>query len=182
MPSLTAARVRTKVRQIPLTNPATRYPAAQYSYGNRGKTVTKTQSAGGKSARRVLIVEDERSLSTLLVYMLSREGYEVASAADGNNGLAAVHRFRPQIIVLDLGLPGLSGDDVCRAIRSDANLAGTFVLVLTGLEDPEARRRVRDAGADCYMCKPFDPTRLLAIVDDVCGRASGCDPTPPVAA
>ena len=106
-------------------------------------------------------------MALLVVYMLEREGYRVASAADGVAGLTAVRELRPRVLVLDLTLPSMSGDDVCRAIRSDPELRDTFVLVMTALEDREARRRVRDAGADCYMCKPFDPARLLDIVRDV---------------
>ena len=146
-------------------------------------TTKKAGAAGGARARRVLVVDDDRSLSTLLVSMLSREGYEVASVGDGIGGLAAVRRFRPNVLVLDLGLPGLSGDDVCRAVRAESEIAGTFVLVLTALDDSEARSRVRDAGADCYMCKPFEPSRLLAVVDDVCTSAGGLHPMsePPAA-
>jgi DNA-binding response OmpR family regulator len=142
----------------------------------KGAIVTTSKKVGAGAdvrTRRVLVVEDDRSLSTLLVYMLSREGYEVASVGDGVGALAAVRRFRPNVLVLDLGLPGLSGDDVCRAVRAESEIADTFVLVLTALDDTEARRRVRDAGADCYMCKPFDPSRLLALVDDVCVTTGG---------
>lgn len=117
--------------------------------------------------RRILVVEDDRSLAVLIVYMLSREGYQVASVGDGAAALPAIRQFKPALIVLDLGLPGMSGDEICKAIRTDPALAGTFVLVLTGLDDHQARRRVRDAGADCYMCKPFDPERVLHLVDSV---------------
>jgi len=118
-------------------------------------------------SRRILVVEDDRSLAVLITYMLSREGYEVSSIGDGSAALAAIRKLRPSLIVLDLGLPGLSGDEICRAVRSDPELAETFVLVLTALEDQEARRRVRSAGADCYMCKPFDPDRVVSLVEDV---------------
>jgi DNA-binding response OmpR family regulator len=136
----------------------------------------------GAPSPSVVVVEDDRSMALLVVYMLEREGYRVASAADGAAGLAAVRELRPRVLVLDLTLPEMSGDDVCRAIRSDPELRDTFVLVMTALEDTEARRRVRDAGADCYMCKPFDPVRLLAIVRDVLEPAAGEAPCPPASA
>lgn len=129
--------------------------------------MTKARDGIESAGRRILVVEDDRSLAVLITYMLSREGYEVSSIGDGAEALAAILTFRPSLIVLDLGLPGLSGDEVCRAVRSDPELANTFVLVLTALEDQEARRRVRSAGADCYMCKPFDPDRVVSLVDDV---------------
>jgi DNA-binding response OmpR family regulator len=128
-----------------------------------------TQSRYGLegAGRRILVVEDDRSLAVLITYMLSSEGYDVSSIGDGAAALEAIRTLKPSLIVLDLGLPGLSGDEICRAIRADPELADTFVLVLTALEDQEARRRVRSAGADCYMCKPFDPDRVVRLVEDV---------------
>lgn len=117
--------------------------------------------------RRILVVEDDRSLVVLVVYMLSHEGYQVSSVSDGTQALAVIRQLKPALIVLDLGLPGLSGDEICKAIRRDPELASTFVLVLTALDDHQARRRVREAGADCYMCKPFDPERLVRVVESV---------------
>jgi two-component system sensor histidine kinase ChiS len=110
--------------------------------------------------------------------MLSREGYDVSSVSDGAAALAAIRESRPALIVLDLGLPGLSGDEICRAVRSDSDLADTFVLVLTALDDREARRRVRAAGADCYMCKPFDPERVAHLVETVLGSSERKAATP----
>ena len=123
---------------------------------------TNTQCSNGD----ILVIEDDPSLAQLIVYMLSREGFEALSFSDGEEGLAAVRRHRPKILILDLTLPGMKGDDICRAIRQDSDLSGTFVVVMTALDDREARQRVRDAGADCYMCKPFDPCRLVDVIDD----------------
>lgn len=117
----------------------------------------------------VLVIEDDPSLAQLITYMLSREGYEALCFSDGDDGLAAVRRYRPKIVILDLTLPGMSGDEVCRAIRRDPDLRDTFVLVTTALDDHEARQRVREAGANCYMCKPFDPGRLVDLIEDVLG-------------
>jgi two-component system, OmpR family, alkaline phosphatase synthesis response regulator PhoP len=114
----------------------------------------------------IVVIEDDVSLAQLIVYLLSREGFEAVSASDGAEGLEAVRRYRPKIVILDLTLPSMSGDDVCRAIRQDPELRDTFVVVMTALDDREARHRVREAGADCYMCKPFDPARLVDVIDD----------------
>jgi two-component system phosphate regulon response regulator PhoB len=115
----------------------------------------------------VLVIEDDASLAQLIVYMLTREGFEPLIFTDGDEGLVAIRRYRPKIVILDLTLPGLSGDEVCRAVRSDPELRDTFVLVTTALDDHEARQRVRDAGANCYMCKPFDPVRLVELIENV---------------
>jgi DNA-binding response OmpR family regulator len=121
------------------------------------------------AASSIVLIEDDASLAQLIVYMLSREGFEALSFADGESGLEAIRRYRPKIVILDLSLPGRSGDDICRAVRSDPALRDTFVLVTTALDDHEARQRVREAGANCYMCKPFDPVRLVDLIDDVLG-------------
>jgi DNA-binding response OmpR family regulator len=130
------------------------------------------------SAGPVIVIEDDPSLSQLIVYMLQAEGFDAHGFADGEHGLEAVRSLRPKIVVLDLTLPGLSGDEVCRAIRRDPSLTGTFVLVMTALDDLEARRRVREAGADCYMCKPFDPGRLVEVVHDVLAGELEDEPQP----
>jgi sigma-B regulation protein RsbU (phosphoserine phosphatase) len=114
----------------------------------------------------ILVIEDDPSLSQLIVYMLSREGFEALAFSEGEEGLEAVRRYRPKVLILDLTLPGLRGDEICRAIRQDPDLCDTFVVVMTALDDREARQRVRDAGADCYLCKPFDPSRLVDVIDD----------------
>jgi DNA-binding response OmpR family regulator len=126
-----------------------------------------TDELKGKGS--ILVIEDDASLAQLIVYMLSREGFEALCFSDGDEGLAAVRRYRPKIVILDLTLPGMTGDDVCRAIRRDPELRDTFVLVTTALDDHEARQRVREAGANCYMCKPFDPGRLVDLIEDVLG-------------
>jgi DNA-binding response OmpR family regulator len=120
----------------------------------------------------VLVIEDDPSLAQLIVYMLAREGFEALSFSDGDSGLEAIRRYHPRIVILDLTLPGLSGDEVCRAIRAEPAIRDTFVLVTTALDDHEARQRVRDAGANCYMCKPFDPMRLVEVIEDVLSTAA----------
>jgi DNA-binding response OmpR family regulator len=131
----------------------------------------------GRAAGEILVIEDDPSLAQLIVYMLSREGFETLSFADGEEGLDAVRRYRPKILILDLTLPGMRGDEICRAIREDPELCGTFVVVMTALDDREARQRVRDAGANCYMCKPFDPSRLVDVIDDAL-RSAGAAASP----
>jgi len=142
----------------------------------------ETRDRSATAERRVLVVEDDPNLAVLMVYMLCREGYQVSSIDNGAIALSAIRKFKPALLVLDLGLPGLSGDEVCKAVRRDAELAETFVLVLTALDDHEARRRVRAAGADCYMCKPFDPDRVVALIENVfaTGLRHASVPPPPV--
>ena len=115
--------------------------------------------------RRVLLIEDDSTIAKLTHYVLTREGYEVMIASDGPEGLAAIRAHRPTAVLLDLTLPGLSGDEVCRAVREDAEIAGTFLIIVTARDEHEVRRRAHDAGADAYACKPCDPDRLVELLE-----------------
>jgi putative two-component system response regulator len=113
---------------------------------------------------RVLIVDDDRQNRDLLARILTKEDYEVETAADGESALIAVQLKLPDLILLDVHLPGVNGFDVCsRLKRSEATRLVPVVLV-TGLGDREHRLRGIDAGADDFLAKPFDPTELKARV------------------
>ena len=120
---------------------------------------------------RVLIVEDETSLSTLLRYNLEREGFEVAEAADGEEALIAVEENRPDLIVLDWMLPKLSGIEVCRQVRRRSETRQTPIIILTAKGEEADRIRGLDSGADDYVTKPFSPAELVARVRAVLRRA-----------
>ena len=110
------------------------------------------------------MIEDDEVIAKLTEYVLAREGYEVIVAHDGPEGLAAIAEHRPAVVLLDLTLPGTSGDEVCKTIRNHPRIGDTFVVVMTARDEMEARQRARDAGADAYACKPCDPDRMLEIV------------------
>jgi len=117
----------------------------------------------------VLVVEDETALRETLAYNLKKEGYEVEAVGDGRLALESARRSRPDLIVLDLMLPGLSGQEVCRRLRAKRNL--TPVLMLTALGEVENRVSGLRMGADDYMGKPFDFDELLARVEALARRA-----------
>ena len=110
---------------------------------------------------RVLVVEDDDAIAQVLQRSLRMEGYEVRVAEDGRSGLDAVHGFMPDLLILDLGLPGdLDGLDVARALReSDDDVP---ILVLTARDAVESRVEGLDSGADDYLVKPFERQELLA--------------------
>jgi DNA-binding response OmpR family regulator len=95
---------------------------------------------------------------------LRRQGYEVALAASGLTALAALADHRPDLVLLDLMMLALSGLDVCRTIRAHPEYRGTPVVVLTGRETDADRVAARDAGADAFLRKPFQPQQLVATV------------------
>jgi two-component system response regulator MprA len=111
-------------------------------------------------AERVLIVEDDASVRRMLERSLVAEGFEVRSAADGGAALAMAEGSAPDLVVLDVAMPGLSGIDVCRRLR-DKGLSGG-VLMLTARDAVEDRVHGLDAGADDYVVKPFAIDEVVA--------------------
>jgi DNA-binding response OmpR family regulator len=112
-------------------------------------------------AEKILVVEDEQTLQETLAYNLQRQGYEVEVAADGLAALEAARRIKPDLILLDIMLPGIDGFEVCRIIRQEMT---TPVLMLTAREDEIDRVVGLEVGADDYLTKPFSMRELLARV------------------
>ncbi len=121
------------------------------------------------SSPRILLVEDEPSYSEPLTYVLKKEGYQVAVAETGPDGLAAFERGGADLVLLDVMLPGMSGIDVCRSLRSKSNVP---VIMLTA-KDGEVDKVVGlELGADDYVTKPYSSRELLARIKAVLRRGS----------
>jgi DNA-binding response OmpR family regulator len=110
---------------------------------------------------KILVVEDEVSLQETLAYNLRRQGYEVETTGDGNAALDAARRIHPDLILLDIMLPGIDGFEVCRILRQEMS---TPVLMLTARDDEIDRVVGLEVGADDYMIKPFSMRELIARV------------------
>jgi DNA-binding response OmpR family regulator len=110
---------------------------------------------------KILVVEDEISLQETLAYNLRRQGYEVQAVGDGNTALDAARSIHPDLILLDLMLPGIDGFEVCRILRQEMS---TPVLMLTARDDEIDRVVGLEVGADDYMTKPFSMRELIARV------------------
>lgn len=121
---------------------------------------------------RILIVEDHPTMRGAMRLVLEEEGYRIAEAADGIGALAMVSEDPPDLVFLDLHVPGLSGSEILTAIRSDEASAGTRVIVVTA-DGEEGRQRALALGADAYFTKPFSPTALLRKTAQVLGRFAG---------
>jgi len=121
---------------------------------------------------RVLVVEDEESFSDALSYMLRREGYEVSVAATGPDGLAVFDRTGADIVLLDLMLPGMSGTEVCRALRAKSNVP---IIILTARDSEVDKVVGLELGADDYVTKPFSTRELIARVRAVLRRGADAE-------
>jgi len=121
----------------------------------------------------ILVVDDETRIIKLARDYLERAGFQVLSAGDGNTALAAARRERPDLIVLDLLLPGMDGLDVCRAIRRESDVP---IIMLTARVEETDRLVGLELGADDYITKPFSPRELVARVRTVLRRARHSPP------
>jgi two-component system, OmpR family, response regulator MprA len=108
---------------------------------------------------RVLVVEDDAEIADVLRRFLRQEGHEVRTAVDGEEALPAASEFVPDLVILDLGLPGLDGVEVCRQLRGGGDVP---ILILTARTELDDRVEGLDSGADDYLMKPFERQELLA--------------------
>ncbi len=121
---------------------------------------------------RILVIDDEKDLIELVRYNLEKEGFVVRSAQDGESGLSTARKEMPDLIIVDLMLPGIDGLDVCRALRSDTRTARIPVIMLTAKSAESDRILGLELGADDYVTKPFSPRELLARIKAVLRRTS----------
>lgn len=119
---------------------------------------------------RVLIVDDEPNIVLSLQFLLSREGYEIDVARDGESALELAARNPPDVVVLDLMLPGLDGYEVCRRLRASPATAAAKIVVVTARAREAERVRGLEEGADAYVTKPFSTRELIATVGRFLGR------------
>jgi two-component system, OmpR family, alkaline phosphatase synthesis response regulator PhoP len=124
-------------------------------------------------AKTVLVVEDEPGIVTIVRDYLERAGFRVLTAGDGDTALRLARLERPNLMVLDLMLPGTDGLDVIRALRADPSLHLMSVIMLTARVDEADRLVGLELGADDYVTKPFSPRELVARVRAVLRRAEG---------
>ncbi len=123
-----------------------------------------------RSAEHILVVDDEEDILHLVRYNLERGGYRVRCAGDGDQALAEARREPPDLILLDLMLPGLNGLEVCRLLKQDSKTDRIPIVMLTAKGEEQDVVKGLDAGADDYVVKPFSPRILLSRVKAVLRR------------
>jgi DNA-binding response OmpR family regulator len=126
-------------------------------------------------AGRVLVVDDEPDVCRLLSFSLEQAGFEVASVSTGSEALLSIGRKPPAVVVLDVGLPDVSGVEVCRRLRADRELGDIGIVMLTALGSREDRIVGLEAGADDYVVKPFDVQEVALRVRALSRRISERD-------
>jgi DNA-binding response OmpR family regulator len=113
---------------------------------------------------RILVADDDPSILRLLQLNFELEGFEVLTASDGEEALAKALSSSPDIVVLDVMMPGLDGWEVCRRLKEDETMRDVPVILLTALGQEAERRHGLEIGAAEYLQKPFDPDRLVSVV------------------
>ncbi len=127
--------------------------------------------AQGSAPRSILVADDNRDIAETMAELLRLEGHQVHLAFDGIEALDAFQRIRPQVALLDIGMPGLRGDEVARAIRALPDSREVVLVAITGWGQPKDKEASLAAGFDCHLTKPVDLGELLAAID----RAAGVD-------
>jgi DNA-binding response OmpR family regulator len=112
----------------------------------------------------VLIIEDDADIAALIGHYLEKAGYSSETQSDGGRGLAQARETSPELVILDLMLPGMTGLEICRALRADDRTAALPIIMLTARGEEAERILGLDVGADDYVVKPFSPSELMARV------------------
>jgi signal transduction histidine kinase len=131
--------------------------------GNAAPTTAAAPPCAG-AKRRVLVVDDNRDSAQSLAALLALEGHETALAFDGEQALQLAGQFGPDLVILDIGMPDMSGHEVCRRIRASAWGGRVRIVALTGWGQQEDRRRSQQAGFDHHLVKPVDPAAMAALL------------------
>jgi excisionase family DNA binding protein len=139
--------------------------AAVVSFARRMGMTLPAELQTADDGPRILVVDDDRQFNGMLtaLFRLRVRNATVASAFDGFEAGRAVQKFRPDLVVLDIMMPGMDGVDVCRALKSDPETATTRVVAMTGHHTIELEQRVLAAGAEALLKKPFHTDALLAV-------------------
>jgi signal transduction histidine kinase len=127
---------------------------------------TRESGRPEKRRRSVLVVDDNVDAANTLAALLSLQGHDVRVAFDGEQAIEDAKQSRPDVVVLDIGLPGMNGYEVARTMREDPELSGIRLVALTGYGQADDVERARDAGFDRHFVKPLDPRRLGKLIED----------------
>ena len=141
-------------------------PALPEELPTEVKAAVANKNAPGASLR-ILVVDDNLDSAETLALLLKFSGHDVRTANDGETALETAYAFKPQVIVLDIGLPKMDGYQVAQRLRQDPQLQKSFLIALTGYGQNEDRQRSKEAGFDYHLVKPVDPQELQSLVNSL---------------
>jgi DNA-binding response OmpR family regulator len=138
-----------------------KYRCASCGTPAEGGGVTEESTFG---RAKILCIDDDRLLLGLVKDAIEVHGYEALTAPDGPSGMALAKEQRPDVILLDVMMPKMSGFEVCQRLREDPNLKRTPIIIMTAMTDPALKSKGSEAGANLAIPKPFNPTQIIAII------------------
>ena len=121
---------------------------------------------------RILVVEDDDNIATALEYVVRKEGLTCDRVAKGSDAMGRIHSFHPDLVLLDIMLPEVSGYDICDSVRRDPALGALKILMMTARGSANEARRAMEHGADGFITKPFDLTTLRGEISRLLGSAA----------
>jgi DNA-binding response OmpR family regulator len=121
------------------------------------------------NGRTILVVDDEPHVIKSLTFVLTKEGYEVASAENGEDALAKIQQLKPGLVFLDVMMPKKNGYEVCQEVKKDPGLGDVYIIMLTAKGQEADREKGLGAGADEFMSKPFSPMGVVEKVRELLG-------------
>ncbi len=124
-------------------------------------------------SKRILIVDDEKPIATLLAQTFVQEGYVVQNAYDGIDCMNKMASFAPDVVMMDIMMPKLDGVDTTRLIRRNGKYANTIIVALSARADEQTRARMKEAGANLFMRKPFVIAKLIERVGEMMAARAG---------
>jgi CheY-like chemotaxis protein len=133
----------------------------------------KTEHSLPRTSLRILVVDDNRDGANSLSLMLRVMGNDIRTAYDGQEAVAVAEEFRPNVVLLDIGLPKLNGYEACRHIRALPVMKGAIIIAQTGWGQEADRQKTREAGFDDHLVKPIDSIALIKLLADLDSRFSG---------
>jgi DNA-binding response OmpR family regulator len=125
---------------------------------------SEPETAEDRKPHTILIIDDDEALADVLAVALSRQGFKTITAGTGESGLQHARSLHPDLIVLDLLLPGADGFSVCHQLADSPETCTIPVIILSGMEQPDILRRCRAAGCRYFVRKPYDPNALLILI------------------
>lgn len=135
-------------------------------------TQLQPSGSGTERRQRILIVDDDRPQVEALSLRLEKQGFSTVLAHEGRSGLDLAREHRPDVVLLDLGLPDMHGFEICEQLVDAPETCGIPIIIVSGLDEPDVVRSARAAGCEYFLRKPYDPNALLALIHHALRRES----------